>query len=313
MLCPKLGECLLGFRELEAHTVEEATGLRELDLVVRTTWTRCPLRSRKSSRGPGRISTPASSSARLVACLSFTTSPKCASSSREPRSKRAMNWSPTIQECGVRLATVHCRRLEKSAIEGNRLLDVVHLECNVIDPDKKTLLHAHRKRKNRPPMPAVKGRLHARPGQCSGMTPERGAVGRAETSSMILRGGPGLHLAWIRRARQSLSRTKTREVGDAQARPTTVGVARWLHPRRGHRFLPLVGSFLQRRRSREVLGRKSAARGNSHHGPGHLPGDGGTLAHLGIAGCAGHEQRPQGGVFQDAVSARLARIAHCAR
>src|SRR5204862_226388 len=82
-----------------------------------TTWTRFPQGSRKSRKRPGRISTPAASSARRVASLSSTTRPKWRARSGvcERPFINAMNWSPISMKAGFRygLERAHDRRSDR--------------------------------------------------------------------------------------------------------------------------------------------------------------------------------------------------------
>ena len=109
----ELVERRLGLAELQLHAPAAPVGLRELDLVVLDDLDTVAGRVAEVEAMAGQDLDAVLLERRRAAALSSTTSPKCGSSSREPRSKSARNWSPISRNaasCSLRSTEVGSKR-----------------------------------------------------------------------------------------------------------------------------------------------------------------------------------------------------------
>src|SRR5437763_10129071 len=140
VLGSQLVECRFGLSELEAHPREHAIRLRELDLVVLHDLDAVAARIAEVEAGPKQLDTGLLESL-PDRPLVVDDEPEVRFVRPRAAFEQGEELVSQLQEGRMRLAAIDCRRLEQVGVERDRLLDVVHLQRNVIDPYE-TWLHA---------------------------------------------------------------------------------------------------------------------------------------------------------------------------
>ena len=139
-LVAQLGERLLGLAQLEAHSAEDAGGLRELDLVVLHDLDAVAARVANVEEAARKHLDSCFLERTASRLLVVHDEPEMRLLGARPSFEQGEELVPYAKKRGARYAGDRCG-LEEVGVEGDRLLDVVDLERDVVDPNE-TWLHA---------------------------------------------------------------------------------------------------------------------------------------------------------------------------